>query len=186
MSMYKGMHKTCGQVVVLASALGLTVGSYAAGPGLGTPLDEPTIAALDISITPDGTNLPPGSGTVDAGKTVYDAQCANCHGVDGKSGEKLADPLVGGIDSLTTDAPMKTVGSYWPYATTLFDYVRRSMPLNAPLSLTDDEVYAVSAYVLSLNGIIEKDAVMDAATLPQVSMPNKNGFISQWPDYKHE
>ena len=140
---------------------------------------------MDLSITPDGGNLPAGSGTAAQGKVVYEARCASCHGAAGQGGEGLADPLVGGTGSLTSKAPLKTVGSYWPYATTLFDYTRRAMPLDAPLSLSDDEVYAVSAYLLALNGIIEFDAVMTEQTLPQVEMPNREGFVSQWPDYTH-
>jgi cytochrome c len=106
---------------------------------------------------------------------VYAAKCIACHGAEGAG--KPADQLVGGIGSLATANPVRTVGSYWPYATTLFDYVRRAMPTTAPRSLTDDEVYAVSAYVLNLNGIVAADAVMDAQTLPQVKMPNRHGFV---------
>jgi len=102
-----------------------------------------------------------------------------CHGAKGAG--KPADPLAGGIGSLATKTPLRTVGSYWPYATTLFDYVRRAMPITNPLSLTDDEVYAVSAYVLFLNGIVGEDAVMNAQTLPQVRMPNRDGFVNDWP-----
>jgi cytochrome c len=102
-----------------------------------------------------------------------------CHGAKGVG--KPADVLVGGVGSLASKAPLRTVGSHWPYATTLFDYVRRAMPITNPLSLTDDEVYAVSAYVLFLNGIVGEDAVMNAQTLPQVKMPNRDGFVSDWP-----
>lgn len=173
--------------VLLIASVGMSVPTRTAaeGPGLGVALDETALAGLDISITPDGANLPAGSGGVEAGKAVYDARCASCHGSDGAGGEGLADPVVGGIGSLDTDAPVKTVGSYWPYATTLFDYIRRAMPLDAPLSLTDDEVYAVSAYILSLNGIIEADATLDATSLAAVQMPNRDGFISKWPEHTH-
>src|SRR6266571_3579728 len=105
------------------------------------------------------------------------AACASLPSAPGKP----ADPLAGGIGSLAGKAPQRTVGSYWPYATTLFDYVRRAMPITNPLSLSDDEVYAVSAYVLFLNGIVGEDAVMNAQTLPQVKMPNRDGFVSDWP-----
>lgn len=152
---------------------------------LGKEISPKTLAAIDLSITPDGKNLPKGSGTPDQGAKVYAAKCASCHGVDAKGGKGLADPLVGGIGSLNTKKPLKTVGSYWPYATTLFDYTRRSMPLDAPRSLSNNNVYAVSAYILYLNGIIKKDHVLDEKTLPQVKMPNRNGFVSQWPGYKH-
>lgn len=112
---------------------------------------------------------------------MYAAKCASCHGADGKSGKGLADAVVGGIGSLTSAQPVKTVGSFWPYATTLFDYTRRAMPLDAPQSLSDDEVYAVSAYILKLNGIIGDNDKMNAQTLPQVKMPNRAGFVSDWP-----
>ena len=113
---------------------------------------------------------------------MYKAKCLSCHGEGGTSGEGLADPLVGGTGSLASGQPVKTVGSYWPYATTLFDYIRRAMPYDAPLSLTDDEVYAVSAYVLWLNdGIVAEDLVLDAETLPAIKMPNREGFIPYWP-----
>jgi len=107
------------------------------------------------------------------------APCLACHGAKGAG--KPADALAGGIGSLATKAPVRTVGSYWPYATTLFDYVRRAMPITNPLSLSDDEVYAVSAYVLFINGIIGEDVAMNAQSLPQVKMPNRDGFISDWP-----
>lgn len=152
---------------------------------LGKEISPKTLAAIDLSITPDGKNLPKGSGTPDQGAKVYAAKCASCHGVDAKGGKGLADPLVGGIGSLNTKKPIKTVGSYWPFATTLFDYTRRAMPLDAPRSLSNDEVYAVSAYILYLNNIIKKDDILDEITLPQVKMPNRDGFVSQWPGYKH-
>ena len=145
------------------------------GPNLGTTPSAALLAAMDISIPPSGAGLPAGSGTVGQGQKVYDAKCQTCHGPKGVG--KPADALVGGIGSLASGKPMRTVGSYWPYATTLFDYVRRAMPTNAPLTLTNDEVYAVSGYVLFLNGIIKEDAVMTAQTLPQVRMPNRDGFI---------
>jgi cytochrome c len=148
-------------------------------PRFGEPVSVAELAQWDISIPPSGEGLPPGSGTARAGLKVYERQCLACHGAKGVG--KPADPLAGGIGSLATKTPLRTVGSYWPYSTTLFDYVRRAMPLNNPLSLSDDEVYAVSAYVLFLNGIIGEDAVMNAQTLPQVKMPNREGFISDWP-----
>ena len=145
------------------------------GLNLGRVVTAEEIKAWDISIPPSGAGLPPGSGSVKQGAAVYAAKCEACHGANGAG--KPADALVGGQGTLTSDNPVRTVGSYWPYATTLFDYVRRAMPTNAPKSLTDSEVYAVSAYVLQLNGIIPQDAVMNAQTLPQVKMPNKDGFI---------
>jgi cytochrome c len=148
------------------------------GPDLGVAVSADEIARWDISIPPSGAGLPTGSGSVKQGEAVYTAKCLACHGEKGAG--KPADPLVGGMGSLATSTPRRTVGSYWPYATTLFDYVRRAMPLQNPLSLTNDEVYAVSAYVLNLNGIVPADAVMNAQTLPQVKMPNRDGFVDTW------
>jgi S-disulfanyl-L-cysteine oxidoreductase SoxD len=148
-------------------------------PNLGQEVKPEEIAAWDISIPPDGSGLPAGSGTAAEGEAVYNAKCAGCHGVKGIKGP--ADPLVGGIGTLASKKPVKTVGSYWPYATTLFDYIRRAMPFNAPQSLSNNEVYALSAYILSLNNIIDPEARMDAKTLPQVKMPNRDGFVSYWP-----
>ena len=151
-------------------------------PQLGVAADPALIAAWDISIPPNGAGLPPGSGTVKQGALVYVAKCQACHGERGVG--KPMDALAGGIGSLATDKPVRTVGSYWPYATTLFDYVRRAMPTTAPMSLSNDEVYAVSAYVLNINGIIGETDVMNAQTLPAVRMPNRDGFISDWPAAK--
>ena len=148
-------------------------------PALGTAVSAEEIARYDISIPPSGAGLPKGGGSARQGVQVYEQKCMACHGAKGVG--KPADPLAGGIGSLATKTPVRTVGSYWPYATTLFDYVRRAMPITNPLSLTDDEVYAVSAYVLFLNGIVGEDAVMNAQTLPQVKMPNRDGFVSDWP-----
>jgi cytochrome c len=145
------------------------------GPNLGATPSAAMLAAMDISIPPSGAGLPAGSGSVAQGQKVYETKCQSCHGPKGAG--KPADPLVGGIGSLASGKPMRTVGSYWPYATTLFDYVRRAMPTNAPMTLSNDEVYAASAYVLFLNGIVPESAVMTAQTLPQVKMPNRDGFI---------
>ncbi len=133
------------------------------------------IARWDISIPPNGAGLPAGGGGVKQGEAVYVAQCQACHGPKGVG--KPADRLVGGVGSLATAQPVRTVGSHWPYATTLFDYTRRAMPITKPLSLSNDEVYAVTAYMLFLNGIIGEKAEMNAQTLPQVKMPNRDGFI---------
>lgn len=145
------------------------------GPGLARLADAAELAAADISIAPDGAGLPAGRGTVKQGEAVYAAQCQSCHGAKGAG--KPADALVGGLGTLASNAPVRTVGSYWPHATTLFDYTRRAMPLNQPLSLTADEVYAVTAYVLYLNGIVKADAVLDAAAVRAVRMPNRDGFV---------
>ncbi len=131
---------------------------------------------MDVSVGPDGTGLPPGSGTPKQGAEVYTTKCIACHGPEGANG--VNDRLVGGQGSLKSAAPVKTIGSYWPYATTVFDYVRRAMPYPAPHSLSDAEVYAVTAYLLHLNGIIGADDVMDATSLPKVKMPNRSGFNS--------
>ena len=145
------------------------------GPNLGATPSAAMLAAMDISIPPSGAGLPAGSGTVAQGEKVYEAKCQTCHGPKGVG--KPADALVGGIGSLASGKAVRTVGSYWPYATTLFDYTRRAMPTTAPMSLSNDEVYAVTAYVLHLNGIVAESAVMNAQTLPQVKMPNRDGFI---------
>jgi cytochrome c len=147
----------------------------AEAPSLGHAVSEADIAAWDISVGPDGASLPRGGGTAAQGETVYVAKCQGCHGEKGAG--KPNDTLVGGAGSLSTDRPLKTVGSYWPYATTLFDYIRRAMPWDHPKSLTDDEVYAVSAYVLFLNGLTGRDDVVDARSLPTIKMPNRDGFI---------
>ncbi|AIO43852.1 cytochrome c [Burkholderia cenocepacia] len=153
----------------------MTSGAFGAGFGLGQPIDRAALAAWDIDVAPDGGGLPPGAGTVARGGRVFADKCAMCHGAGGEGG--VGDPLVGGAGSLASAKPKKTVGSYWPYATTLFDYIRRAMPYNAPQSLSADDVYAVTAYVLHLNGIVSSDARLDARTLPRVRMPNRDGFV---------
>jgi cytochrome c len=142
--------------------------------GLGRTPTQQEIAAWDIDGRPDGMGLPDGSGSVARGNEVYSQQCVACHGPDLK-GQMGA--LVGGIGSLDTDKPLRTVGSYWPYAVTLFDYIHRSMPFDHPQSLSADDVYAVTAYILAENGLVAKDAIMNATTLPNVEMPNRDGFL---------
>lgn len=137
---------------------------------------ESDLKTRDISVLWDGRGLPAGSGTAAQGKDVYERRCQKCHGNQGQGGEE-GPALVGGKGSITTAKPVKTVGSYWPYATTLFDYTRRAMPFNRPGTLTDSEVYAVTARVLFLNGIIGENDAMDAKSLPAVKMPNREGFI---------
>ena len=148
--------------------------------GFGQPAAPEQAAGWDIDVKADGEGLPPGSGTVQEGEELFARLGAKCHGERGE-GTDVAPALVGGIGTLATDAPVKTVGSYWPYAPVLFDYIRRAMPADNPQSLTPDEVYALCAYLLHLNGIVPAEAVMDAQTLPQVVMPNHAGFTSPDP-----
>ncbi len=142
---------------------------------IGTPLSPAVVAPWNIDAAPDGSGLPPGRGSVAAGRAVYAAQCAACHGAQGEG--TLADRLVGGAGSLASARPVRTVGSFWPYATTLYDFIYRAMPYTAPQSLQPAEVYAVTAYLLHLNGIVPADAVLDARSLAAVRMPNRGGFV---------
>lgn len=163
--------------------LGLLVGTAAAAAPLPQPHFGQSLTSADlkdeVSIPPSGAGLPPGSGSVAQGQQVYANVCASCHG-DKLQGIKAtgAPALIGGRGTLTSAKPLKTVESYWPYATTVFDYVRRAMPFNAPGSLSDDQVYAVTAYVLAQGHVIQPDLVIDAKTLPRIRMPNVDGFES--------
>ncbi|MBV7486099.1 c-type cytochrome [Bordetella sp. BOR01] len=143
--------------------------------GIGTPLSETRLEPWNIDVAPGGRNLPAGQGTVAAGRALYAAQCAACHGAQGEGGQ--GDRLAGGAGTLASPKPIRTVGSYWPYATTLYDYIRRAMPLQAPQSLSSDEVYAATAYILHLNGLLPDNATLDAQSLRQVRMPNRDGFV---------
>ena len=168
--------------VVLALAVALAVCPAYADPrhyNLGRAPTQAEIDAWNIDVRADGQGLPPGQGSVAQGRTIFAETCAACHGDKGQGG--LADRLVGGFGTLTKPKPVRTVGSYWPYATTLFDYIRRAMPFNAPESLTNDQVYAVAADVLAMNGIVPDDAVLDAGNLAKIEMPNRNGFVSPDP-----
>jgi cytochrome c len=172
-------YKLCAVATVLILAA-----SYAASAqvqmhyGFGTPATQQDLAKF-FAITPDGSGLPPGSGTAAKGAKVFADNCAACHG-DNLQGIPTAgiggDKLIGGRGTLASNAPVKTVESYWPYATTLFDYVKRAMPFNAPGSLSDEDVYNVVAYILSQAKIIKPTEVIDAKSLPKVTMPNRNGF----------
>lgn len=144
------------------------------GPQLGKTASEELIKAWDQSIFPDGRGLPVGKGSVAEGKDIYKTQCSICHGPGAIGG--TAEELAGGQQGLTGEYPDKIVGVYWPYATTLFDFIKRAMPLIAPGSLTDDQTYAVTAYLLHLNDIVSEDAVMSNETLLKIEMPNRNGF----------
>ncbi|MEB8386902.1 cytochrome c [Rhodobacteraceae bacterium KMM 6894] len=149
--------------------------------GIGQPATEDEIAAINIDVMPDGTGLPEGSGTYAEGEELYETICAACHGSDMMGVSELGAPrLIGGRGTLASDAPVKTVESYWPYASTFFDYTHRAMPMNEPGSLSADEVYAISAYVLGKAGITstEPDSVMDADAMSKVVMPNADGFVS--------
>lgn len=145
--------------------------------GIGRAPSARELRTLDISVAPSGAGLPAGRGTGHEGKALYQALCAACHGVRGEGVGDFA-ALAGGIGSLATATPVLTVGSYWPYATTLWDYIRRAMPYMAPGMLTPDQVYALTAYVLALNGVISAEAVLTEATLPRVRMPNREGFVA--------
>src|SRR3989442_15981590 len=169
-------------------ALALVVGGCAGAgmtpsgmesPNLGREATPGQIAGWDISVGPDAVGLPPGKGSPATGATVYEQKCQVCHGAKGVG--QPNDRLVGGQGTLASKAPVRTIGSYWPYATTVFDYVRRAMPYGQPRSLTDDEVYAVTAYLLYLNGIISERDEINAQTLPNVKMPNRDNFILAYP-----
>ncbi|WP_297807610.1 cytochrome c [uncultured Methylophaga sp.] len=134
----------------------------------------------NLTISPDGTGLPPGSGDAKVGQQIFEQRCAGCHGFDAIGASAM--PLVGELGSLRSEYPEKTVNSYWPYATTLFDYIRRAMPPAAPYSLSSHEIYALCAYILSQDGIIEANVELNEVTLPQVKMPNRDGFSAVYPN----
>jgi len=160
----------------MAALLGLSTSLLAQTYQIGRKTTEAQIAPWVIDAFPSGAGLPAGKGTVGEGRKLYETRCAACHGMKGEG--TLADRLVGGMDTLKSGRPVKTVGSYWPYATTLYDYVNRAMPYDSPQSFTPNEVYSVVAYVLHMNGIVGADATLDAATLPKVKMPNSAGFTT--------
>ncbi|MDP3517687.1 MAG: cytochrome c [Pseudohongiella sp.] len=175
------MRKSVSMLVIAAGVVTLGVASIGfaadapANPvALGSPITEAQLADWDLIVAPDGHNLPEGNGTAAQGQAVYQQKCAACHGAGGE-GASGSPALVGG--SVSTTPPLLTVGSYWPYASTLFDYVRRAMPPTAPKSLSNTEVYQVTAYVLHLHGVIAENFVLDKNTLPAVQMPNREGFI---------
>ena len=161
-------------VLVLAGAVPLAAQSPTFG--VGRPATPEEIRNLGAAIAPDGGGLPEGSGTVAAGREVFAAHCSRCHGPKGEG--DVGATLVGGRGTLATAKPLKTVGSFWPYATTLWDYINRAMPFDEPGLLKPPEVYAAVAYILNLNGIIGDAAVMDAKSLPAVMMPNRDGFVA--------
>jgi cytochrome c len=170
------------KVSISAAALALACSTGAAvaeGPNLGRPIDPADIATWDISILPDGTGLPAGSGTSVQGAPVFAQKCALCHGEGGKGG--VAAPVVGG-GPLDRIEAVKTIANFWGYSTTVFDFIRRAMPWQQPRTLTNDEVYALTAYILALNKLIGENEVMNAKTLALVKMPNRDGFIIRFPD----
>ena len=171
--------KIRGAAVLIALALGSSA-AFAQGPDLGKPISPAEIAAWDISILPDGSGLPPGSGTPAQGSGIYAAKCSMCHGANGKGGINAA--LVGGSPLTTGIDTPKTIANFWPNATTLFDFTRRAMPWPQPRTLASDEVYALTAYILALNKLIGENDVMNADTLPKVRMPNRDGFIVRFPE----
>jgi len=157
---------------------------------VGRAATKEEIQAWDIAAGPDGKGLPPGQGTAKEGTPIFAAKCAVCHGANAEGG-KIGTRLTGGkaeIESFTTLKPVRTLGAYWPYATTVWDYINRAMPRNQGGTLTANEVYALTAFVLAKSNIIKEDDVMDAKTLPKVEMPNRNGFVpakfSDIPDEK--
>jgi S-disulfanyl-L-cysteine oxidoreductase SoxD len=174
----------CLAAFALLALAGATRAQAQGAYGIGRSATPAEIAGWNIDIDRYGNNLPPGSGNVSHGREVFDQQCAACHGARGEGG--VGDRLVGGQGTLATPKPVRTVGSYWPYAPTLFDYIRRAMPQNAPQSLSNDDVYAVSAYILNLNGLLPAEATLDAKTLSAIKMPNRNMFVGDSrPDVKN-
>jgi S-disulfanyl-L-cysteine oxidoreductase SoxD len=183
MFMYKGKERlfTIRRPAVIVLAFFLLGKSFAAeasentlGSSVSAALGEPVEHYVSSIVSPDGSGLPDGSGSVAEGKQVYETQCAACHGIDG---DTQGNRLVGGIGTLSSARPIVTVGSYWPYATILYDYIARAMPYGQAQTLAADEVYAVTAYILHLNGILSDSAELDALSLVEVDMPNKDGFV---------
>jgi S-disulfanyl-L-cysteine oxidoreductase SoxD len=174
-----------GALVCLTLAPGVV---FAAGPNLGKPISPADLAPWDIDIEPSGAGLPAGSGTSDQGAAIFADNCAACHGDGGRgattttSGAPAAPPVVSDVKRNGIDDTTLTIANYWPYATTLFDYIGRAMPWTSPRTLTDDQVYALTAYILAQNKLIDTKQVINAQTLPKVQMPNRNGFIPRFPE----
>jgi mono/diheme cytochrome c family protein len=177
---------------VLVSALvSLTLApgvAFCAGANLGKPISPADLAPWDIDIEPSGAGLPAGSGTSDQGAAIFADNCAACHGDGGRgattttSGAPSAPPVVSDVKRNGIDDTTLTIANYWPYATTLFDYIGRAMPWTSPRTLTNDQVYALTAYILAQNKLIDARQVINAQTLPAVQMPNRNGFIVRFPE----
>jgi len=160
--------------VLLLTSWTLAAQSPKYGVGRAPTTDE--VRQWSISIAPDGKGLPPGRGTAAEAKELYANRCAKCHGDKGQGRDSV--PIAGGQGTLRNPKPLRTVGSYWPYATTIWDYVNRAMPFDRPGTLTADQVYSLTAYVLYLNGLAAENDVIDARTLPKIQMPNRNGFVA--------
>ena len=171
--------------VAIISALAVCGVAQSPKYGVGHTPASDEIRALGVTVAPDGTGLPEGSGTAAEGRAIFATRCAKCHGEKGEGGD--GPVLVGGQGTLATPKPLKTVGSFWPYATTLWDYVNRAMPFNQPGLLSHSQVYAVVAYVLHLNGIVGETQTLNAKTLPKIRMPNRDGFVADpRPDVKRK
>jgi mono/diheme cytochrome c family protein len=164
-----------GVLTTAATASTPAVSQEARSPHLGEGLTPAQAAELDFVVLPNGEGLPGGAGNAVTGEDLYRTHCLACHGERGENGSN--DRLAGGRGSIGSTAPVKTVGSYWPYATTLFDYLRRAMPYQTPGRLTNDELYSLTAYVLYINEIVTQTEILDARSLPEVQMPNRDGFV---------
>ncbi|MCK8517319.1 cytochrome c [Methylonatrum kenyense] len=178
-----------GMALALMAVFQIHAGSEDERYGFGTEVSDGDLALWDITIhTPSGKGLPEGEGTVSVGKRVFENQCMACHGAEAAGGEEyMFDTMVGGIGSMDENPRVLTPGSMYPYAPILFDYVRRAMPMTSPQSLTADEVYAVSAYIYYLNGLIDEDFKMNAETMPEIEMPNRDAFfVDDRPDVSAE
>ena len=165
---------TCKWLPLATGAL-FAAGAMAQSPQLGQPLSEADVESLDYVVMPDGDGLPPGGGDAEQGAALYAQHCLACHGSGGQDG--INDRLAGGHGTINGERPVKTVGSFWPYATTVFDYIRRAMPYQSPGSLSADDTYALTAYLLYINDIVAEDRRLDAKTLPAVKMPNRDNFV---------
>ncbi|MBI2815727.1 MAG: cytochrome c [Acidobacteria bacterium] len=174
----------CYSLLVPLVALASCAAARAQTPlhNLGRTPSAEEIRAWDISINPEGKGLPPGSGTAKQGETLYEHKCARCHGKTGTEGPN--EPLIGGQGTLQTERPVRTIGSFWPFATTIWDYINRGMPQYEEGSLSADQVYAITAFLLYRNGIIHESDVIDANSLPKIQMPNRNGFVPPKPEWK--
>ena len=168
------------KTIAALALLVFTGAAQADGPRLGKPITAEELAAWDSSVMPDGSGLPEGSGTAAQGAQLFAQKCVACHGDKGVGGSASALITKGPITSI--NGGEKTIGNFWPYASTLFDYIRRAMPWQAPKTLTNSEVYALTAYLLALNKVIDDGAGLDAATLARIKMPNRDGFIIRFPD----